>query len=126
MVTVDLNREDIRDILRINLMFVKSICVGDGEAVISLIPSGKDILIDPGIYDELRIKDIKIVTLDNPLYNLDSDAYATITLNSIDEDIAEATVAYTCPRNELEASYKICFMKNGKWRIENMEILTIS
>ena len=54
--------EDVRDILRINLMFVKSVCVDDGEAVILLIPSEKDILIDPGIYDELRVKDIKIVT----------------------------------------------------------------
>ncbi len=43
-------------------MFVKSICVGDKEAVISLISSRKGILIDPGIYDELRIKDIEIVT----------------------------------------------------------------
>ena len=108
-------------------MFVKSICVGGGEAVISLIPSGKGILIDPGIYDELRIKDIEIVTWDNSLYNSDKcDAYTTITLNSIGEDYAEATVAYTCLRNGWEASYKICFMKSGKWRIENLEILTIS
>ncbi len=126
VVTVDLNREDLKDILQIAFMFVKSICVGDKEAVISLIPSRKGILIDPEIYNELRIKDIEIITWDNSLYNSDSDAYTTITLNSIGKDIAEAIVAYTCLRNGLEASYKIYFMKNGRWRIENLEILTIS
>ena len=54
------------------------------------------------------------------------DAYATITLNSIGGDIAEAIVAYTCLRNGWEASYKICFMKSGRWRIKNIEMLTIS
>ena len=91
--------KDLKDILQINLMFVKSVCVDSGEAVISLIPSGKGILIDPEIYNKLRIKDIEIVTWDNPLYNSDSDAYTTITLNSISEDITEATVGYTCLRN---------------------------
>ncbi len=121
--------EDLKDILQINLMFVKSVCVGDKEAVISLIPSRKGILIDPGIYDELKIKDIEIVTWDNPLYDSllnKCDAYATIILNSIGEDYAEATVAYTCLRSGLEASYKIGFMKNGMWKVKNIEILTIS
>ncbi len=120
--------EGLKDILQAVFIFVKSICVGDGEAVISLIPSGKGVLIDPGIYDELRVKDIKIVTWNNPNDSPSDkcDAYATISLNSIGEDNAEATVAYTCLRNELEASYKIGFMKNGKWKIKNIEILTIS
>ncbi len=126
VVTVDLNMEDVRDIFRINLMFVKSVCVGDKEAVISLIPSEKGILVASGIYDELKVKDIEIVTWNNPLYNSDSDAYTTIILNSIGEDSAEATVAYTCLRSGLEASYKICFMKSERWRIKNIEILTIS
>ena len=129
MVTVDLNREDLKDILQTVFMFVKSICVDSGEAVISTIPSGKGILIDPEIYNELKIKDIKIITWNNPLYDSllnKCDAYATIILNSIGEDYAEATVAYTCLRNRWEASYKICFMKNGRWRVKNLEILTIS
>ncbi len=118
--------DGLKDILRLSLMLVKSICAGNGESTVFLLPTRKGVLIDPKIYDELRIKDIEIVIWNKPLYNSDSDAYTTITLNSTSEDYAETTVAHTCLRNELEASYKIGFMKNERWRIENMEILTIS
>ncbi len=68
------------------------------RTTIFLMPTRKGILIDPKMYDELRIKDVRIVTWDDsPLSK--HDAYATITIDSIDEYNAEATVAYSCLRN---------------------------